>query len=140
MSERQEFEAGKEARHGVLHGTRHEGASADPMEALVRYLNGAGQGRSTGAGRAKPLSDTEIRSHAVDLVVDAGGEVSAAIVAAGSLWLRARVERHSQAAVLERKLSEIPGVTRVDLRLAYGTDDLPEEAGAARVAEATPDV
>lgn len=124
MGEHQEYEAGKEARRGVLHDAGHKGASTDHMEALVRYLKGAGQGSSTGAGRVKPLSDDEIRSHAVDLVVDAGGKVSAAIVAAGSLWLRGRVERHSQAAVLERKLSEIPGVTRVDLRLEYGIDDL----------------
>lgn len=124
MSERQEFEAGKEARRGVLHDAGHEGSSTDHMEALVRYLKGAGQGSSTGAGRAKPLSDAEIRSHAVDLVVDAGGKVSAAIVAAGSLWLRGRVETHSQAAALERELSGIPGVTRVDLRLEYRTDDL----------------
>lgn len=124
MSGREEYEAGKEARRGVLHDAGHEGSSTDHMEALVRYLKGAGQGGSTGAGRVKPLSDNEIRSRAVDLVVDAGGKVSAAIVAAGSLWLRGRVDLHSQAAVLERSLSEIPGVTRVDLRLEYGTDDL----------------
>lgn len=124
MSERQEFEAGKEARHGVLHDAGHQGTSTDHMEALVRYLKGAGQGGSTGAGRTKPLGDAEIRTHAVDLVVDAGGEVTAAIVAAGSLWLRGRIERHSQAAGLERQLSQIPGVTRVDLRLEYRTDDL----------------
>lgn len=124
MSEREEFEAGKEARRSVLHDGGHEGSSTSHMEALVRYLKGAGQGGSTGAGRVKPLGDAEIRVRAVSLVGDAGGEVTAAIVAAGSLWLRGRVERHSQAAVLERKLSEIPGVTRVDLRLEYRTDDL----------------
>jgi hypothetical protein len=123
MSEREEFTSGKEARRGVLHDAGHE-ASADHTEALVRYLKGAGQAGSTGAGRVKPLGDAEIRSHAVDLVVDAGGEVTAAITAAGSLWLRGRIERRSQAAELERKLSEIPGVTRLDLRLDYGTDDL----------------
>lgn len=124
MSKRDEFEAGREARRGVLHDSGHEGTSTDHMEALVRYLKGAGQGGSTGAGRVKPLADAEIRVRAVSLVGEAGGEVTAAIVAAGSLWLRGRVERHSQAAVLERKLSEIPGVVRVDLRLEYRTDDL----------------
>jgi hypothetical protein len=124
MSERQEFEAGKEARRGVLHDAGHETASTDRMEALVRYLKGAGQGKSTGTGRAKPLSDAEIRTQAVNRVIDAGGEVTAAIVAAGSLLLRGRIGCRSEIALLERTLSQIPGVTRLDMRLEYDIDDM----------------
>lgn len=124
MSGREEFEAGKEARRAVLHGAGHEEASVDHTEALLRYLKGSGQGRSAGAGRVKPLSDAEIRTRAVDLVTDAGGETTAAIVAAGSLLLRGRVGCRSQIAALRRMLSGIPGVTRLDLRLDYDVDDL----------------
>jgi hypothetical protein len=124
MSERQEFEAGKEARREVLHDAGHETASTDHMEALVRYLKGAGAGQSTGTGRAKPLSDAEIRTQVVDRVIDAGGEVTAAIVAAGAVWLRGRVGCHSEIPLLEQTLAEIPGVTRLDLRLEYDIDDM----------------
>jgi hypothetical protein len=123
MSEREEFQAGKEARRGVLHEAGHEEGSTDHMEALLRYLKGSGQGQSTGAGRVRPLSDAEIRTLAVDRVIDAGGEVTAAIVAAGTLWLRGRVGRRSEIALLRQALSEIPGVTRLDLRLEYDVDD-----------------
>ena len=123
MSEHEKYEAGKEARSSVLHDAGHEQASTDRMEALLRYLKGTGQGQSTGSSRAKPLSDAEIRTLAVDRVIDAGGEVTAAIVAAGAVWLRGRVGCRSEIGLLEQTLSKIPGVTRVDLRLEYDIDD-----------------
>lgn len=124
MGERQDYEAGREARRGVLHDAGYEEASTDHMDALLRYLKGMGQGQSTGAGRAKPLSDPEIRAQSVALVSEAGGEVTAAMVVAGSVLLRGSIGRHSQIALLERELSMIPGVTRIDMKLQYDVDDL----------------
>lgn len=122
MSEREGYGSGKEARHGVVHDAP-SGRANDHMEALLRYLKGAGHGRSTGTSRTKPLSDADIRALVVKHVTDAGGEVTAAIVAAGSVWLRGRIGHRGEIARLERDLSEIPGVTRLDLRLAYEVDD-----------------
>jgi hypothetical protein len=121
---REDYEGGKEARRGVLHDAEHKEASIDHMDALLRYLKGSGQGQSAGAGRAKPLSDVEIRTRAVDLVTGGGGEVTAAMVVAGSMLLRGRVVRRSQIPSTERALSTIPGVMRLDLRLEYDVDDL----------------
>jgi hypothetical protein len=124
MGERERFEAGKEARRTVIHDAGHEQTSTDHMEALVRYLKGAGQGQSTGTGRARPLTDAEIRTRAVDLVTAIDGEVTAAMVAAGSVLLRGRCGQRSQIRPLEKALSTIPGVTRLDLRMHYDVDDL----------------
>lgn len=123
MGEHEEFHAGKEARRSVLDDAGHEKSSTDHMDALLRYLKGSGQGHSAGAAREQPLSDAEIRTRAVNRVIDAGGEVFAAFVAVGSLKLRGRVGCRSEIALLERSLADIPGVTRVDLRLAYDIDD-----------------
>lgn len=101
----------------------YDEASGDGLEALLRYVKGSGRGQSPGTERAEPLSDAEIRTRAVDRVLDAGGEVSAAFVAAGSLRLRGRVGCRSEIGLLERSLADIPGVRRVDLRLEYDIDD-----------------
>jgi hypothetical protein len=124
MSERQEFEAAKDTRQAVLHDAGHEEASTDHMEALFRHPKGSRQGQSTCTGRVRPLSDAEIRCLAVDRVIDAGGEVTALIVAAGSVMMRGRVGCRSQIAPLRRTLWGIPGITRMDLRLEYDIDDL----------------
>lgn len=124
MSKREEYQAGTEARRAVPHRAGSEAASTDHVEALLRYLKGAGHGQSTGTGRTKPFNDADIRTLAIALVDEAGGKTDAALVAAGSVWLRGRVGHRSQIAALERKLSEIPGVTRLDLKLNYDTDDL----------------
>jgi hypothetical protein len=123
MSGREEYQAGKEARRGVAYDAGHEQSSTDHMDALLRYLTGSGQGQTREVGRTKPLSDADIRTLAINRVIDAGGEVTAAMVASGSLWLRGRIGCRSEIALLERTLSEIPGVTRLDLRLEYGIDD-----------------
>ena len=122
MSKREKFEAGREGRRSVLRDAGRQ-SSADHMDALVRYLKSSGHGQ-TASGRVKPLSDAEIRTRAVDLVTDAGGEATAAIVAAGSVLLRGRIGCRTDIALLERKLLEIPGVTRLDLRLEYDIDDV----------------
>lgn len=124
MSKREGLEAGKEARRGVLHDAGHGEASTEHMDALLRYLKGSGQGQSTGSGRTEALSDAEIRTRAVDMVIDAGGEATAAIVSAGAVLLRGRVGCRGEIAPLQRKLSQIPGVTRLDLRMEYDIDDL----------------
>lgn len=125
MSERRDFKAGGEARRSVLHGAgREPGGTGDHMEGLLRYLKSAGQGGTAGAGRAKPLGDADIHTLAVRLATDAGAEVSATIVAAGSVWLRGRIGLRSAITPLEKQLSQIPGVTRLDLKLTYDTDDL----------------
>jgi hypothetical protein len=131
MSERARFEAGKEARRGVLHDVGREQASGEHMEALLRYVKGAKQGQSTGAGRAKELSDEQAHAQVVDRVVATGGEVSTAIVVAGSVWLRGRVRRRSEIAQLERDLARIPGIIRLDMRMHYDTDDTQQSHGQA---------
>ncbi|GAA1971199.1 hypothetical protein [Catenulispora subtropica] len=124
MSERDEYEAAKEARRAVLHDAGHEHPSGDHTEALLRYLKGVGQGKSAGPAPAEPLDDHEIRARAVDLVVDAGGEVTTAVVTAGTVWVRGSVPRRSDVTRLRRSLAQIPGATRVDLRLRYDVDDI----------------
>jgi hypothetical protein len=128
MSEREEYEASKEARRTVLHGAGHEPASGDHTEALLRYLKGSARRQSPAP--AEPLSDAEIRARAVDRVLDAGGEVTGAIVIAGSVWLRGRVGCRSEITLLRRALAEIPGVNQVVLRLEYDIDDVSENPGA----------
>jgi len=125
MSERSDFQAGDEARRAVLHDAGHEpGGTGDRMEGLLRYPKGAGLGADAGIGRTKPLCDADIHTLTVRLATDAGVEVSAAIVAAGSVWLRGRIGLRSGIAPLEKQLSRIPGVTRLDLNLTCDTDDL----------------
>jgi len=123
MSEREGYETGEQARRAVARTTGQENASADGLEALLRYVKGSGPGQFTGTDQAKPLSDAEIRTCAVDRVIDAGGEVSAAFVTAGSLRLRGRVGCRSEIGLLKRSLADIPGVRQVDLRLEYDIDD-----------------
>ena len=123
MSEREGYETGEQARRAVARTTGQENASADGLEALLRYVKGSGRGQSTGAERTEPLSDAEIRTCAVDRVIDAGGEVSAAFVSAGSLRLRGKVGCRSEIGLLKRSLANIPSVRQVDLRLEYDIDD-----------------
>lgn len=123
MSEREGNESGEQSRRAVARSAEQKNVSADGLEALLRYVKGSGRGQSSGTDRAKPLSDAEIRTCAVDRVIDAGGEVSAAFVAAGSLRLRGRVGCRSEIGLLERSLADIPGVRRLDLRLEYDIDD-----------------
>jgi hypothetical protein len=132
MSERERYEAGKEARRTVLHGAGGEEASSAHIDALLHYLKGAGEGHSAHPGPQETLTDHEIRRRIVDRVLDAGGEVSAAIVAAGSVWLRGRVGCRSEIALLERTLRNVPGVTRLDMCLGYDIDDTADASAPDR--------
>lgn len=92
-------------------------------EQFFRCPKGAERHLSTAASRFKPLSDAQICARAMNCVIDAGGDVTTVTEAAGTVWLHGRVERRSAITPLRRILSEIPGVTRVVLRLKYDVDD-----------------
>lgn len=99
--------------------------------------NETGRAMVDGTGNEPAFGDAEIRARAVDPVLEAGGEVTGVIVAAGWVWLHGRVGCRSEVATLQRTLAEIPGVTGVDLRLAYDIDDTGPNPGLGRGAEET---
>lgn len=123
MSKHHEYEAGKEARRAVIHEARRRQGTGNRMEALLRYLKAAGAERPASPDGGGPLSDEEIRVRAVDLITDAGGEATTAIAASGRVWVRGHIGCRSEIILLEKEISKLPGVTRVDLRLEYDIDD-----------------
>lgn len=72
----------------------------------------------------EPFGHHEVRRRVIDRVIDAGGEVSMITVSRGTVLVRGRVGCRSEIAMLEHELRGIPGVARLDLRLAYDIDDV----------------
>ena len=123
MSKHENFEAGKEARRQLLTESGHVSGVGSHLDAVVRYLKGAGAGSGDPVGGKKPLDSHEIRRLVVDRVIDAGGETAAVVVSGGSVLVRGRVGCRSEIAILDRELRSIPGVSRLELHLGYDIDD-----------------
>lgn len=121
MSEREKYEASKEARRTVLKDAGHAPTSGSHMDALLRYIKGSGEGHSV--PRTEPVTDADIRQQAAALVRAAGGQVVTVTAASGTLRLRGHVRCRSEIPEIERRLRGIPGVTRVDLGFGYDDDD-----------------
>ena len=68
----------------------------------------------------------------MDRVHNAGGEITAVVVAAGSVWLRGRVNCRSEISRLQESLAQIPGVIRLNLRMTDDTDDTEQKCPEAR--------
>lgn len=68
----------------------------------------------------KDTNDVTIRQHAIDRVIDAGGEVLTATVEHGAVRLRGQVGMHDDIELIERLLRTIDGVTEVDARFTVG--------------------
>jgi hypothetical protein len=72
----------------------------------------------------EPFADHEVRRRVIDRVIDAGGEVSTVTMSRGTVVVRGRVGCRSEIAMLKHELRGIPGVARLELRLAYDIDDV----------------
>lgn len=129
MSERQDFKAGQEARRQVVDEGGREGRAGFRLDAVLRYLKGAGTGKSGTTGREKPLSGRELRRRIVDRVIDAGGEVTSVVAAGDTVLVRGRIGLRSEIAMLDRELRQIPGVSRLELHFTYDVDDTAPPAG-----------
>ncbi|NUP46613.1 MAG: hypothetical protein HOW97_04775 [Catenulispora sp.] len=89
-----------------------------------RSSKGAAVAEPPAAGDGDLPDRAELRRRVVDRVIDAGGEVSTAIVSGGTVLVRGRVGCRSEIPMLERELLCIPGVTELELHLGYDIDDV----------------
>lgn len=80
-------------------------------------------------------TDEEIRRHAIDRVIDIGGEVFGATVDHGVVRLHGRIGMREDIALIEHLLHEVDGVTGVEAWFLIGEHS--SQRGNAKPAEPT---